>query len=69
MGNFLKMNLIKQVGESRKKILAVGPYVLYAKPYWSNERFDLIKQSFDKSLVVFLPHISTNRNLKKKNFK
>lgn len=37
-------------------VLTIGPYIYYAKQYYSHEILELLKQKFGKTLLVFPPH-------------
>lgn len=44
------------VTRTRKKIIPIGPYIHYAKHYYSDERLKAIKESLGKVLLIFPVH-------------
>lgn len=44
-----------------KPIMIVGPYINYSNDYWGEEKHNLIKKDFGKTLLVFLPHAPTKK--------
>ncbi len=60
------------MGDYRKKILnkigkdaiTIGPYIAYAKDYYSKKRFEKAKHKYGKTLLVFPTHSSSKLSLK-----
>jgi hypothetical protein len=46
----------------KKKVIEVGPYILYAEDYYDDEKLNKLKEKQGKTLVVFPSHSIENRH-------
>lgn len=59
MGKRMGIAFSSENPNSSKKYVAIGPYINYARPFWSIDYHNKLKIKFKKTLVVFLPHGNT----------